>query len=152
VHRGWVAVDVACDADTVRIVSTHLDPDAPPVQLAQARELTAGPVAALGPLVLIGDFNTWPDERGRPTYEHLRAAGFADAWSAVGQGSGLTHGHAPDLRNAEARFTARLDLVLLRGAAVAHAARLTGHEPRGRTPSGLWPSDHAGVVVQVEVG
>ena len=44
------------------------------------------------------------------------------------------------------------DLVLMRGPVVARAARLTGHEPRGRTPAGLWPSDHAGVVVQVEVG
>lgn len=131
---------------------THLEPDAPPVQLAQARELTAGPGASPGPVVLIGDFNTWPDERGRPTYAHLQAAGFADAWSAVGQGPGLTHGHAPDLRNAEACFTSRLDLVLPRGPVVARAARLTGHEPRWRTPSGLWPSDHAGVVVQVEVG
>jgi endonuclease/exonuclease/phosphatase family metal-dependent hydrolase len=93
-----LAVDVPCDGATVRLVSTHLELDAPPVQLARARELTAGPGAAPGPLVLVGDFNTWPDERGRPTYEHLPAAGFADAWSVVGQGSGLTHGHAPDLR------------------------------------------------------
>jgi hypothetical protein len=71
--------------------------------------------------------------------------------STGGQGPGLTHGHAPDLCNAEARFTSRLDRVLMRGPVVAHAARLTGHEPRGRTPAGLWPSDHAGVVVQVEV-
>lgn len=152
VHRGWVAVDLSCDAGTVRIVSTHLDPDSPAVQLAQARELTAGPGAILGPHVLLGDFNTWPDARGRPTYEHFQTAGFTDAWSAVGKGPGLTHGHAPDLRNAEARFTSRLDLVLLGGPAVARTARLTGHEPRYRTPSGLWPSDHAGVVVQIEVG
>jgi len=149
--RSWVAVDLAGQGEPVRVVCTHLDAYASTTQLAQARELTHGPGAVPGAVVLLGDFNTWPDERGRPTYEHLLAAGFTDAWTAVGVGPGFTHAQTEDLRSAERRLNARLDLVLLRGPVVARAARLVGDQPGGRTPSGLWPSDHVGVVATLEV-
>jgi endonuclease/exonuclease/phosphatase family metal-dependent hydrolase len=150
--RGWVAVDLPGAGGPLRVVCTHLDAYASPIQLAQARELTSGPGAAPGAVVLLGDFNTWPDERGRPTYEHLLAAGFTDAWTAAGTGPGFTHAQTEDLRLPARALNARLDLVLLRGPVVTRAARLVGDQPGGRTRAGLWPSDHVGVVATLEVG
>jgi hypothetical protein len=42
-------------------------------------------------------------------------------------------------------FSARIDLVLFRGDFEATGADLVGEIPADRTPSGLCPSDHAGV-------
>ena len=48
-------------------------------------------------------------------------------------------------------LTERIDFVLFRGDFAVHSVEVVGDEPVDRTPSGLWPSDHAGVVAQLEV-
>jgi hypothetical protein len=40
----------------------------------------------------------------------------------------------------------RIDLILFRGFAGVDNMKVFGDLPSDRTPSGLWPSDHAGVV------
>jgi len=74
-------------------------------------------------------------------------AGFTAAWSATHLGElGNTWGHAPDLKNTTVNLTRRLDLVLFCGGLCAFDADIVGEELTDRTPSGLWPSDHAGIV------
>jgi hypothetical protein len=56
-----------------------------------------------------------------------------------------------------ADFSRRIDLVLAKAAPpaqlVASRAEVTGDELNDRDPvTRLWPSDHAGVVVQLEIG
>jgi hypothetical protein len=56
-----------------------------------------------------------------------------------------------------ADFARRIDLVLARSASpgqiVADRVEITGDEPSDRDPtSQLWPSDHAGVVVELRIG
>jgi hypothetical protein len=52
-------------------------------------------------------------------------------------------------------FDSRIDVVLTRNrnpeevAEVAKRARIYGTDPDNRTPSGLWPSDHAGLSATV---
>ena len=76
----------------------------------------------------------------------MLAAGFVDAWTTTnGDDAGFTWGHAADLRNPEPTLTERIDFVLTRGGITASSANRVGHEREDRTPSGLWPSDHAGV-------
>ena len=56
-------------------------------------------------------------------------------------------------------FHERIDFVLfrdpklgaIRGPFDALAASIVGNAPSDRTPSGLWPSDHAGVVATLRV-
>ena len=53
-----------------------------------------------------------------------------------------------------ARFSRRIDLVLARGLPAdrltASRGEVTGDEPADRDPgTGLWPSDHAGVVLEL---
>jgi exonuclease III len=111
-------------------------------------------------VILVVDFNSQADSTAPPpelppgtlTYRNLIGAGFADAWSLTHPGEpGYTWGHAENLRNEEPNLTQRLDLVLFRdglseGGLCALDADIVGDEPDDRTPSGLWSSDHAGVV------
>jgi hypothetical protein len=50
------------------------------------------------------------------------------------------------LLNARSQLSHRIDLIMLRGAFTVEDISLIGNKPSDRTPSGLWPSDHAGIV------
>ncbi|MER5758030.1 endonuclease/exonuclease/phosphatase family protein [Streptomyces sp. NPDC002082] len=152
IERGWVAADATLGGRTARVVTTHLEPAAPAVQEAQADELIAGPLNTTLPTVLLGDLNSAAGgvgaTPGTDTQSHNRllAAGFTDAWTATRpRDPGFTCCQAPDLRNATSTLTQRIDYVLFRGKVKALTAHRVGHALADRTPSGLWPSDHAGV-------
>jgi endonuclease/exonuclease/phosphatase family metal-dependent hydrolase len=152
VRRGWVAVDVTLKGQTARVVNTHLEPLDSDIQLAQATELLARPLGTSLPAVLLGDLNSAADggeaagESNTPTYATMIEAGFVDAWTATrGDSPGFTWGQAEDLRNPVSTLTRRIDFILTRGGITASSANRVGEEPEDRTPSGLWPSDHAGV-------
>jgi endonuclease/exonuclease/phosphatase family metal-dependent hydrolase len=151
IPRGWAAVDVSLHGDTIRVVSTHLEALHPDTQVAQGHELLTGPLNATLPTVLLGDLNS-AAEGGRPgvsdtpTYRNLLAAGFVDAWTTKrGNEAGFTWGQAEDLRNPTSTLTERIDFILTRGGLKASSVNRVGDDPADRTPSGLWPSDHAGV-------
>jgi hypothetical protein len=75
-----------------------------------------------------------------------------DAWSARHPSDpGFTCCQATNLLNPTATLTERVDLVLTRGPFHVGKASLVGDEASDRLPSGLWPSDHAGVVVTLEL-
>ncbi|MEU0372840.1 endonuclease/exonuclease/phosphatase family protein [Streptomyces sp. NPDC006283] len=166
VRRGWVAADATVRGHTARVVSTHLEPASPAVQEAQADELLAGPLNTALPTVLLGDLNSAAGGVGAQpgtdtqTYNRLLAAGFTDAWTATrgrkpgvtdagtaggGRDPGFTCCQAADLRNPTSTLSQRIDYVLYRGKVTALASKLVGDRQADRTPSGLWPSDHAGV-------
>ena len=81
-------------------------------------------------------------------------AGFVDAWVAAGHPSlgekAATCGQRGDLANVESTLRDRIDYVWARGAHVVSATRI-GACPEERTADGLWPSDHAGVVAELEL-
>jgi hypothetical protein len=56
-----------------------------------------------------------------------------------------------DLRNDVCAPFKRMDLILTRGGITATAAKLVNDKPSSRTSSGLWPSDHAGVVATLQI-
>jgi len=105
------------------------------------------------PTIYAGDFNSaavgGPDQT--PTYGNLIAAGLVDLWSASNPGDpGLTwplHGEDPYTQNTPP--TERIDLVFGAGRVDAVNAQRIGTDDL--TPSGLWPSDHAGVVATVRI-
>lgn len=146
VERGWVAADATVHGRTTRVVTTHLEPVSAAVQEAQAGELLTGPLNTTLPTVLLGDLNSDADGSGTRSYARLVAAGFKDAWTATRHHNlGLTCCQAPDLRNPFSTLTRRIDHVLFRGHITARSAHTVGDTQAERTPSGLWPSDHAGV-------
>lgn len=142
--RGYCAVDVA---DAVTVVNTHLATD-PFVQAMQALELVWGPIG--DPTVLLGDFNSAPDDVGTFAYDLLTERGrFTDAVSTVGgDAAGPTCCHRKTLANDAPELRRRIDHVFTRDELEALAATRVGHEPHSRI-EGQWPSDHAGVVATV---
>ena len=146
--RGWGSVDVTLRGQTFRFINTHLQQEGPfnEIQVAQGHEILGGPADTDLPVILAGDFNSRADRTGTPTYGNLIGAGFKDAWSATHPGElGNTFGHDEDLRNMAVNLTQRLDIVLFRNNLCTLDAGVVGDELTDRTPSGLWPSDHAGV-------
>ncbi len=144
--RGWVAADVTVRGETVRIINTHLEAFHPVINAVQGGEVLAGPAATGLPVVLLGDLNSAADGSTSATYGNFLAAGYGDAWAVRRPGDpGLTCCHSDDLRNPVSTFTMRIDYVMFRGAFGVGPVWLFGEEPADRTPSGLWPSDHAGV-------
>ena len=90
----------------------------------------------------VGHGDIWIDHR----------SGFSDAWQAKHPSDpGFTCCQATDLLNPTSTLTERVDLVLTRGPFHVAKASLVGDEASDRLPSGLWPSDHAGVVVTLEL-
>jgi endonuclease/exonuclease/phosphatase family metal-dependent hydrolase len=146
-RAGWVAIDAAIRGRVVRIVSTHLEPLSPLVQVAQALELLSGPAQTTLPLILLGDFNSAADGSTTATYGLLTDAGLVDTWNAAHPGDpGPTCCQAADLLNPTSTLTHRIDIVFTRGEFEVLDSEIVGEELDDRTPAGLWPSDHAGVV------
>jgi len=152
--RGWGSVDGTLRGKTFRFINTHLEQEGPldAIQVAQGNELLSGPANTSLPVVLVGDFNSRADGTGTPTYDNLINSGFDDAWSATHcRELGNTWGHDADLLNTTVVLTQRLDLVLFRNNLCALDADVVRDELGDRTPTGLWPSDHAGVVATLRV-
>lgn len=153
--RGWTAADVTVDGKTFRLVNTHLEGFLELIQLGQAMELLGGPGSTDLPLVFIGDFNSDaapPAGTAGATYAALLAAGFADAGLLGGIGGVATCCQAADLMNGLSLLETRIDLALVRGAFQVLFADVIGEAQEDRDASGgLWPSDHAGIVVTLNV-
>ena len=143
-----MSIDAVVRGKSFRFVSTHLDGDclpfAPAVQNAQAAEVLAGPAATDLPVIYVGDLNS-PAPTGT-AYNNALAAGFVDAWSHAGVGAGLTCCQEDDMFNPVSTLSSRIDFVLFRGNFTVRKIEVVGEELSNRTPSGLWPADHAGVV------
>ncbi len=86
-----------------------------------------------------------PRRRARSGSRH---GGFVDVWTGSG---GLTCCHAVDLHYPGSTLTKRMDLVLTKGGFNPVAVDVVGEESADRTASGLWPSDHAGVVATLQI-
>jgi len=156
-RRAWCLVEATVDGQDLRFATTHLEtPTHARVQQQQADQLLQLLDHPAGRTILVGDFNSGADgdpagENSTDTIESIVAAGFTDVWRVANPAHpGYTCGQAEDLLNPASSLDARIDLVFARGvegAGVrARAAVLVGDSPTDRTPSGLWPSDHAGVV------
>lgn len=151
--RGYNVADFTAKKRSFRVVNTHLEPFADLIQDAQAAELLNGPLST-GPQtqLLIGDINSDPGATGTNPYDMFATAGFTDTWTeAHRKAAGLTCCFGELLLDPDASvFDERIDVVLTRRAGKrATSAKIVGTDPRNRTSSGRWPSDHAGVVSAV---
>lgn len=160
--RGWVAVDAEAAGGTVRFTNTHLEVQSfRAVQEAQARELTAWLSASPHTVVLVGDLNSAANADAPPasltgSYNIFRSAGFADLWlRGNGQTPGLTCCQQPDLRNPVSTLNQRIDFIMIDQGTNQFVGgvqmNVVGDQPADRTPSGLWPSDHAGLVARLHL-
>ncbi|SQD99470.1 Endonuclease/exonuclease/phosphatase (fragment) [Parafrankia sp. Ea1.12] len=159
IPRGWSAVDVTARGRTVRVANTHLDPDSPQIRNAQAEELRTKLATAAHPVVLLGDLNAPPSDPTGP-YALFAQDGYTDAWTAIhGPDGGFTATQI-DLDTVPSTLYERIDYVLYNsmrpedsdsGHIQVVRATVIGNKLRDRTLSGLWPSDHAGVVATLAI-
>ncbi len=163
VPRGWVAVDAKVRNRTFHFVNTHLEvvtvPELLPLQLAQIQELLTILSMQTNQIILVGDFNSQANKHD--TYQFIKNNGYVDAWRRFDGRSeltynkkGFTYGHDYGLRNETVDMYERIDHIWVRSNVYTDGKQdigttvmdVTGDELADRTPSGLWPSDHAGVV------
>ncbi|MDP4084852.1 MAG: endonuclease/exonuclease/phosphatase family protein [Bacillota bacterium] len=142
--RGWTLTDLELDMKRFRIINTHLE-EISSLQLEQANEIISGPSKTDLPVILLGDFNSSASGNDTPTYHFLMENGFQDVWKEVGEGPGFTYGQNPDLLNAKPNLNTRIDYILFKNGLKPVEAEIIGNKQSSRTPTGLWPSDHAGV-------
>jgi endonuclease/exonuclease/phosphatase family metal-dependent hydrolase len=167
--RGWGAVNLTVKDQSYSVFNTHLevgDKTLPPdqglnlVQFAQALE--AGQVSALlpPPMLLVGDINSSPMSGvtdPRPAYFVLtQSHGLADVWDIQKKAPkkpGFTCCQSELLDNAKSSLDERIDVILADFGLLAPKkikADVLGDKKGDKTPSGLWPSDHAGVAAKLD--
>ena len=169
--RGFAWADLSVGSFRFRFLTTQLESQSADVALAQAKELLAGPAAQTNLSTMIGcDCHSDPANGNVPpgetvpksaAYQLIIGDGrFGDLWlqAQPSPGSGFTAGFSELVNDATpAALTRRLDLILARpGTGVrlrVKRAEVIGADLADRDPrTGLWPSDHAGVVVSVRTG
>ncbi|MGW8265625.1 MAG: endonuclease/exonuclease/phosphatase family protein [Longimicrobiales bacterium] len=170
-QRGWIRVSANVGGVPYHFLNTHLEVQAfAPVQAGQVQELLQSVMAGLdGVTVLVGDLNS-DAEAGSgapswtPSYGTLIDAGFQDAWKLDHPGRatiGYTCCQEKELLNATSDLDERIDFVLIRSTdrqgsqhrfpGSIHVERVGEDEGDQTDPTGLWPSDHAGLLASFKV-
>jgi endonuclease/exonuclease/phosphatase family metal-dependent hydrolase len=155
VERGWVSTEATVGGTSTefRFVNTHLEAfGEDTIREAQAKELFApgGPLDTDAQVILVGDLNSGTEAR------HNIHGTDQLAFQAL-LGFGMTDNGAiqsccySDLFDPTQIFDHTVDHVLTRPGLETRNAFVTGNDPAERTPSGLWPSDHGGVVSTLEL-
>ena len=149
VLRGYAAIDATIAGKTYRVINTHLESFTEESRVAQTQELVDSLRDENLPIILLGDFNT-PAPDGT-AYQMLLSAGYVDVWQMDAEGTGNTCCQAKELQNEMSQHYERIDQIFVRNLELSTQilTRTVGDTPSERLPSGLWPSDHAGVVAHL---
>lgn len=175
IERGFVGVDATIGGEDYRFINTHLevkllggDLAAAILQPVQATELWGSILAVMDPerrLLVAGDFNSSPVDVSPigvlTAYQQLTSGklfdgttlpfSFTDTWYLrPGKPPGLTCCELADLSNTPSMHYERVDIVFAHPAPTGKVkANLLNTDVEDKTRSGLWPSDHATVSVEL---
>ena len=173
--RGYQWVDLKDGKKKFRFVNTHLEAFGSDIADAQAQELIDGAGGYDGTTILTCDCNSdpvngtiKPGETARhwdPYYLIKRAGGFNDTWTQkYAPQDGFTSGLSETVNDStdansdgiEDGFDHRIDMVFARTAngdkLKALSGAVTGTQLTDRDgTTGLWPSDHGGVVMKLRL-
>jgi endonuclease/exonuclease/phosphatase family metal-dependent hydrolase len=139
VNRSFNQLDAVVHGAKLHFVNAHLEAYSADARLAQAKELLQRALKSKRRTVLVGDLNSGPKlpaAADRPPYQALAHAGFKEERTAKKQccfNDDLTTG----------RWDHIVDHIMARPAVKLVRSFVTGSE---KTPGGLHPSDHGGVV------
>jgi endonuclease/exonuclease/phosphatase family metal-dependent hydrolase len=145
--------------------------DAPLIQAVQMSELIGmllmtTPMPGGPTLIVAGDINSNPLTQpfltsygflAYPPYQQLATGvtfqgdqlplAFTDIWPLrPGKPRGLTCCEAGDLSNTASMLYERIDVIFTLQPPMRVKANVLNNDPEDKTPSGLWPSDHASMV------
>lgn len=154
VDRGWVSVEgevMESETDSAiqfRFVNTHLEAfGEDTIREAQAKELfdEGGPLDTQEQVILVGDINSGLEDphnihgTDQLAFQALRGFGMFD-------NGAIQSCCYSDLFDPTQVFDHTVDHVLTKPPLRTKEAFITGDDVSERTPFGLWPSDHGGVV------
>lgn len=147
--RGWTSVDVTAAGLTARVISTHLEPLSSAAAAAEATEILSGPANTALPVVLAGDLNSGPGT-DLAAYNVISGS-LSDTWTATKPHDVVLTCclHGEDAFPYASTPTARIDLIFARGLTPITDVSLGTTD---LTPSGLYPSDHTGVLARLAPG
>jgi endonuclease/exonuclease/phosphatase family metal-dependent hydrolase len=147
VDRGWASVEVKKGKKRFRFVDTHLEAFGDTaIREAQAKELTTGPLKSSGQVILVGDLNSGIARHNEPEQPGDDLAFKALAGFGMKDNGAVQSCCYPSLFDPAGTFDHTVDHVLTKPGLKTTRAFVTGNKASERTPSGLWPSDHGGVV------
>jgi endonuclease/exonuclease/phosphatase family metal-dependent hydrolase len=160
VKRGYAWADMRLNGKKFRFVDTHLEAYLEATRVAQATELVAagGPVKGKR-VIVVGDMNSDPNNAGGSppgAWNVLTASGLRDTWpwlykrkpgyECCLKTDSLTDPPKPS------PFDHRIDQIFGKGKLKPLSAKIVGTNPaNSRTKSGLWASDHGGVVTKLKL-
>lgn len=158
VLRGYAYADLKLNGKRFRFVDTHLEAYLDTTRTEQAKELVSagGPVKGAR-VIVVGDMNSDPNNAGGspPTaWNALTAGGLKDTWpwlykSKQGYECCLKTDSLTDPPS-PSPFDHRIDQIFGKGKLKPLSAKIVGTNPaNSRTKSGLWASDHGGVVTKL---
>ncbi|MGD8281338.1 MAG: hypothetical protein PVJ80_12715 [Gemmatimonadota bacterium] len=169
INRGWAMVTFEEEGDTYHFLTTHLETQgAQPIHDYQADELLNVVTSGLDGITIVsGDMNSDAEAEPTapswtPTYDKFIEAGYTDVWALAPHSPrdrGFTCCNDPDLVNPAGELDQRIDFVLMRNSVESpeglhrgnFRARVVGDGWNDVTPSGIWPSDHAGLVATISM-
>jgi endonuclease/exonuclease/phosphatase family metal-dependent hydrolase len=147
VDRGWLSVEARKGKRRFRFINTHLEAFGDPkIREAQAKELIAGPLDTRRQVILVGDLNSGIARHNEPEQPGDDLAFRALARFGMKDNGAVQSCCYDDLFDPNAVFDHTVDHVLTKRPLRTLRARVTGNRRSQRTASGLWPSDHGGVV------
>jgi endonuclease/exonuclease/phosphatase family metal-dependent hydrolase len=160
VKRGYAYANVKLNGKAFRFVNTHLEAYLEATRVAQAIEL----VSSTGPVngkrvIVVGDMNSDPNNAGGSppgAWNVLTGSGLKDTWpwlykSKPGYECCLKTDSLTDPPK-PSPFDHRIDQVFAKGKVKPLNAKIVGINPaNSRTKSGLWASDHGGVVTKLKL-
>jgi endonuclease/exonuclease/phosphatase family metal-dependent hydrolase len=152
VDRGWASVEAKLRGKRFRFVDTHLEAFGDPtIREAQAVELTKGPLKTKRQVILVGDLNSGTTRHNEPEQPGDQLAFEALADFGMRDNGAVQSCCYSSLFDPNAVFDHTVDHVLSKPGLKKVRAFVTGNKRGQRTPSGLWPSDHGGVVSTVRL-
>jgi endonuclease/exonuclease/phosphatase family metal-dependent hydrolase len=147
VDRGWASVEARLKGKRFRFVDTHLEAFGDPkIREAQAIELSQGPLKTKRQVILVGDLNSGIARHNEPERPGDELAFEALAKFGMRDNGAVQSCCYSSLFDVNAAFDHTVDHVLSKPGLKKVRAFVTGNQRSERTPSGLWPSDHGGVV------
>jgi len=152
VDRGWASVEARISRGNgrkarFRFVDTHLEAFGDTaIREAQARELTEGPLDTRKQVILVGDLNSGIARHNEPERPGDDLAFRVLADFGMRDNGAVQSCCYDNLFDPAAVFDHTVDHVLTKPGLATKRAFVTGDDPEERTPAGLWPSDHGGVV------
>ncbi|HEX6023425.1 MAG TPA: endonuclease/exonuclease/phosphatase family protein [Solirubrobacter sp.] len=152
VDRGWASVEARVGKRKFRFVNTHLEAFGDPkIREAQAKELTRGPLKTKTQVVLVGDLNSGIKRHNEPERPGDDLAFKALAKFGLKDNGAVQSCCYSSLFDPNAIFDHTVDHVLTKPGLRTVRSSVTGNDAGERTPSGLWPSDHGGVISRIRL-